>query len=99
MIAEEVNWEGLEVHTREAIWVCVKSQMVQIPSTVGGIEYHLEFAARELRIAGTPMTRKLCLRTSDYFVATSQDYLALVIQGQMIETGPWDRFIAVYERD
>ena len=99
MIADEVNWKGLEVHTREAIWVCAESKMVQVPYTVGGIDYQMEFAARELRIADVPTTRRLCLRTSDYFVATNQDYLALVIQGQMIETTPWDRFIEVYKRD
>ena len=98
MRADEVNWEGLEVHTREAIWVCVECKMVH-PCTAGGIDYHMEFAARELRIAGVPTTRKLCLRTSDYFIADNQDYLTLVIEGRMIETESWDDFIEAYERD
>jgi len=99
MIADEVNWEGLEVHTREAIWACVACKMVKIPFTSGGIEYHLKFEARELRIAGTPSSRTLCLRTSDYFVAENQDYLTSVVKGQMMETTPWDRSILVHKRD
>lgn len=99
MIADEVNWEHLEVHTREAIWVCVESKMVKVPCTVGGIEYHLKFEARELRIDGVPGSRTLCLRTSDYFVAENQGFLTDVIKGQMMETTPWDRSIPVYERD
>ncbi len=99
MIADEVNWKGLEVHTQEAIWVCVESEMVPVPLTAGGIDYHLEFVARELRIAGVPRTRKLRLRTSDYFVAENQGYLTSVIEGRMMATESWDDFIEVYKRD
>lgn len=99
MIADEVNWEGLEVHTKEAIWVCIECKLEKVPFTVGRIEYHMKFAARELRIAGVPTTRTLCLRTSDYFVATNLDDLTLVIKGQMMETTPWDRPIDVYKCD
>jgi hypothetical protein len=73
--------------------------MVDVPSTVGGIEYHMKFAARESRIAGVPTNRKLRLRTSDYFVADNQDYLTLVIEGRMMATESWDDFIEVYKRD
>jgi hypothetical protein len=99
MIADEVSWKDLEVHTREAIWVCVECKMVHVPCTAGGIDYHLEFAARELRISGVPTIRKLCLRTSDYFVATDQSYLTNAIRGRIMATESWDDFVEVYKRD
>lgn len=99
MRAEEINWEGLEVHTPEAIWACIECKMLQVPCTAGGIDYHMKFAARELRIAGVPTTRKLCLRTSDYFAVDNQGHLTLVIEGRMMTTESWDDFIEVYKTD
>jgi hypothetical protein len=101
MIAKEISWKGLEVHTREAIWVCVESRLMQVPGTVDGIDYLMEFVARDPHMEGIPATRKLCLRTSEYRVSEPDFlyFLKLVVDGQMMETTPWDRFIEVYERD
>jgi len=101
MRAEEISWKGLEVHTREAIWVCVDSRLEQVPGTVDGIDYLMKFEARDPHVEGTPATRKLCLRTSEYRVSEPEFlyFLKLVVEGQLIETTPWDRFKEVYERD
>jgi hypothetical protein len=101
MRAEEISWKGLEVHTHEAIWVCVECKLVQVPGTVDGIDYYMVFAARDPRVEGIPATRKLQLRTSEYRVSEPEflSFLKLVIEGQLIETTPWDRFKEVYERD
>jgi hypothetical protein len=73
--------------------------MEPVPLTPGGIDYRMEFAAREPRIAGVPTSRKLCLRTSDYFATGNEGYLELVVKGRIIQTRSWDDFVAVYERD
>ncbi len=101
MIAEEINWNGLEVHTREAIWVCVESRFDRVPLIVDGIDYHLTFEARDPHMEGIPETRKLQLRTSIYRVSEPEFlyFLKLVVKGEMMETTPWDRFKEVYEHD
>ena len=101
MKAEEISWKGFEVHTREAIWVCVESSVVQVPQTADGIDYLMEFAARDAHMEGIPTTRKLRLRTSEFRVSEPEFlyFLRLVVEGQLIETTPWDRFKEVYERD
>jgi hypothetical protein len=101
MVAEQISWKGREVHTPEAIWVCVESRMARVPGTVDGIDYFMEFAARETRKEGVPATRKLCLRTSEYRVSEPEFlyFLTLVVDGQMLDPTSWDQFKAVYERD
>jgi hypothetical protein len=99
MEAEELSWERYEVPTAQATWVCTKSRSQAVGSTADGIDYFLEFAAQNKRSADIPNTRKLQLRTSEYLVATDLSFLKLVVDGQMLETTPWDRFIEVYKRD
>ncbi len=100
MKAEEISWKRLEVHTREAIWVCVESRS-KLSGTVDGIDYFMEFAASDPHIDGIPATRKLQLRTSEYRVSEPNFlcFLKLVVEGQLMETTPWDRFKEVRERD
>jgi hypothetical protein len=61
----------------------------------------MEFAARDAHMEGIPTTRKLPLRTSEYRVSEPEFLylLRLVVEGQLIEPTPWDRFKEVYERD
>ena len=99
MEAEGLSWEGYEVSTAQATWVCTKSRSRAIASTVDGIDYFSEFTAQNRRSADIPDTRKLQLRTSEYLVGTDLSFLKLVVDGQMLETTPWDRFIEVYRRD
>jgi hypothetical protein len=105
MGAEDLNWEGYEVPTREATWVCTKSRSQLVgfttPTTVmpDGIDYFLEFSAQNKQSADIPDTRTLQLRTSEYLVGTDLPFLKLVVEGQMLETAPWDRLIEVYKRD
>jgi hypothetical protein len=105
MKADDLNWEGHEVHTPQATWVCTKSRSQAVgftsPTTLmtDGIDYFLEFSAQNKRSADIPDTRTLQLRTSEYLVATDLPYLKLVVDGQMLETATWDRFIEVHKRD
>lgn len=105
MEAEKLSWEGYEVLTPQATWVCTRSRSQVVgftsPTTFmpDGIDYFLEFSARNKRSADIPDTRTLQLRTSEYLVGTDLPYLKLVVDGQMLETATWDRFIEVYKRD
>ena len=105
MGADELSWEGYEVPTQQATWVCTKSRSRMVgftsPTTVmpDGIDYFLEFSARNRRSADVPDSRTLQLRTSEYLVGSDLPFLQLVVDGQMLETTPWDRFIEVYKRD
>jgi|SRR5271168_999085 len=105
MEAETLEWAGYEVQTAHATWVCTKSrpQLVGFtsPTTfkVDGIDYFLEFVAKNKKSADVPNTRTLQLRTSEYLAGTDRPFLDLVVDGQMLETSPWDRFIEVYKRD
>jgi hypothetical protein len=96
---EELSWEGYEVPTAQARWVCTKGRSLAVASTADGIDYFLEFSAQDKRYADVPDTRKLQLRTSEYLAGTDLSFLKLVVDGQMLETTPWDRFIEVYKRD
>jgi hypothetical protein len=97
----EMRWVGFEVDTSEARWVCVKC--IVPPSADGDrIEYVMEFEARGPRGDGVPATRQLRLRTSLFKVDCEPGFfgfLELVVQGQLIETNPWDRIKEAYERD
>lgn len=91
----KLSWVGFEVQTREATWVCVKSSETAT-LTMDGIEFNMEFAARNPRVEGIPATRMLRLRTLTIFKANEPDLLGLltgVVKGQLMETMPWDRFI------
>lgn len=105
MEAEKLSWEGYEVPTPQATWVCTRSSSHLVgftsPTTfmVDGIDYFLEFSARNKRSADIPDTRTLQLRTSEYLVGTDLPFLKLVVEGQMLETEPWDRSIEVYKKD
>lgn len=105
MEAEKLTWEGYEVATSQARWVCTKSRSQTVgftsPTTlmIDGIDYFLEFSARDKRSADIPDIRTLQLRTSEYLVGSDLPFLQLVVDGQMLETTPWDRFIEVYKRD
>jgi hypothetical protein len=100
MNAEDVNWKGYEVRTPEATWVCVESKCIE--SLGDRIDYDMEFSARGPSMTGTPDSRKLLLRTSAFKVCEEGGFLGflkLVVEGQLLETIPWDRFIEVYGRD
>ncbi len=99
MEAEWLSWKRYEVPTAQAAWVCTKSRSRAVASTVDGIDYFLEFTSQSKWSADIPDTRKLQLRTSEYLVGTDLAFLKLVVDGQMLETMPWDRFIEVYKRD
>ena|ERR1035438_4398564 len=107
MKAEERSWKGFEVLTHEARWVCVKSEGKQVQPTLqaispDGIDYFMGFEARDVQAEGVPATRTLQLRTSAFRVSSEPDfwdYLKLVVEGQMIKTTPWDRYIEVYKQD
>ena len=105
MEAEDLDWVGYEVQTPHATWVCAKSRAQLVgftsPATfkVDGIDYFLEFVASNKKSADIPDTRTLQLRTSVYLAGTDQRFLGLVVDGQMLESSPWDRFIEVYKRD
>ena len=107
MKAEERSWEGFEVSTHEARWVCVKSEGKEVQPlshsiSPDGINYFMEFEARDVQVEGVPATRTLQLQTSAFKVSLEPgfwDYLKLVVEGQMIETTPWDRYIEVQKRD
>jgi hypothetical protein len=100
---DQINWEGYEVPTREAVWVCVNcEEEPRKAEIVDAVDYLLEFDAREPTRLDVPKRRKLRLRTSRAALAHTpgfRDFLSLVISGQMNETDPWDRFKEVYERD
>jgi hypothetical protein len=103
MKAEERSWNGFAVSSAEATWVCIESRGVQTPGTSADrIDYFMVFAARDPRMDGVPATRKVQLRTSGFRVSEEPgffDFLKLVVEGQLLETTPWDRFKEVYERD
>jgi hypothetical protein len=99
MDAAKLSWEGYEVPTAQAVWACNKSRTQAVASTVDGIDYFLEFSAKSKQSTDIPDTRTLQLRTSEYLVCTDWPFLRLVVDGQMIETKPWDRYIEVYKRD
>jgi len=105
MGAEELSWEGYEVATPQAVWECTKSRSRVVgfisPTTfmVDGIDYFLEFSARDKRSSDIPGTRTLHLRTSEYLVGTDLPYLKFVVDGQMLKTEDWDQHIEVYKRD
>jgi hypothetical protein len=67
-----------------------------------GIDYFIEFSARNKRSAAAPDSRVLQLRTSSFSMSSDPQFLpflTLVVDGQMLETTPWDRFKEVYVRD
>ena len=102
MKAEDVAWPGYEVNTPEATWVCVESRSIPVPGTADGIDFLMEFAAGGPQLEGTPARRKLRLRTSSFRISEEPGFLGflrLVVDGQLLETSPWDRFIEVYRRD
>lgn len=105
MKAEKLDWTGYEVRTAHATWVCMKSrsEVVGFVSanaySVDGIDYFLEFVAKDKRSPEVPDARTLQLRTSEFLAGTDLPFLTLVVEGQMIESSPWDRFIEVYKRD
>ena len=105
MKADELSWKGYEVQTLQATWVCTKSRSQAVgftsPNTFmpDGIDYFLEFSAQDKRSADVPDKRTLHLRTSEYLVSTDLPFLKLVVDGQLLETSPWDRFTEVYKRD
>jgi len=105
MEAEKLSWEGYEVRTPQATWVCTKSRSQAVGFTSAttfmpdGIDYFLEFSAQNKRSADVPDIRMLQLRTSEYLVGTDLPFLKLVVDGQLLETTPWDRFKEVYKRD
>ena len=99
MGAENLSWEGYEVRTAAATWVCTTSRARPIPSTPEGIDYFLEFSAQDKRSSDIPDVRRLLLRTSEYLVRTNVAFLKLIVDGQMLETSPWDRFKEVFEKD
>jgi len=105
MEAEKLSWEGYAVHTAQGIWVCTKSRARAVGFTSAttfkpdGIDYFLEFSAQDKRSPDIPDSRTLQLRTSEYLVGTDLPFLKLVVDGQLLETTPWDRFKEVYQRD
>jgi hypothetical protein len=105
METEKLTWEGYEVATPQARWVCTKSRSRTVgftsPTTlmIDGIDYSLEFSARDKRSTDIPDIRMLQLRTSEYLVGSDLPFLQLVVDGQMLETTPWNRSIEVYKRD
>jgi hypothetical protein len=99
MKAEDLSWQGYEVRTPQAKWVCTKSISRAVELTPDGIDYFLEFSAEDKRSADIPDKRSLHLRTSVYLVGTDLPFLSLAVDGQMLETIPWDRFKEVYKRD
>jgi hypothetical protein len=105
MSAKQLSWEGYEVHAPEATWVCTRSLSKEVgftsptTSSVDGIDYFLEFSARNKRSDSAPSARTLQLRTSEYLVGTDLGFLKRVVHGQLLETNPWDRFKEVYKRD
>lgn len=105
MEGEKLTWKGYEVPTAHATWVCAKSRSQAVgftsPTTfsVDGVDLFLEFVAKNKKSADVPDTRTLQLRTSEYLVATDRPFLDLVVDGQMLASSPWDRFIEVYKRD
>jgi hypothetical protein len=66
---------------------------------VDGIDYFLEFSARNERSADIPDICTLQLRTSEYLVGTDLPFLKLVVDSQMLETTPWDRYTEVHKKD
>jgi len=105
MGATELSWEGYEVDTQEAAWVCTRSVFREVgfasPPTflVDGIDYFLGFSAPNKRSAKAPGARGLQLCTSEYLVGTDLGFLKLVVDGQLLQTTPWDRVKEVYRRD
>jgi hypothetical protein len=108
MSAKELSWVGHEVQTPEALWVCTRSLSKEVgftsPTTlsVDGIDYFLEFSARDKRAVGAPDVRKLQLRTSAFNVSHDPKFVAflgLVIDGQMLQTEQWDPIKEVYKQD
>jgi hypothetical protein len=99
---EEAIWLGYEVTTAQATWACTKCDSKYVSSKVDVIDYFMTFEARSPLSEGIPPTRNIQLRTSDFRIANEPDFtgfLSLVIEGQLLETEPWDRFVEVYERD
>lgn len=99
MSLEGLGWLGYEVRTVQANWVCTKSRPRAIAYTADGIDYFLEFSARNKQSDDVPDTRTLQLRTTESFAGTEPLFLRLVAEGQMLETEPWDRFMEVYKTD
>jgi hypothetical protein len=99
MEAEKLSWEGHKVSTSQTTWMCTKSRSQAVPFTADGIDYFLEFSAQNRPSHDIPDIRTLQLRTSEYLVATDLPFLKLVVDGQMLEAAPWDRFKEVYKRD
>jgi len=104
MEAEELSWEGYEVCTPQATWVCTKSRSQTVgcssPTLVlDGIDYFLEFSAQNKQSTDIPDTRTLQLRTSEFLIDENLPLLNLVVEGEMFETTPWDRFKEVYKED
>jgi hypothetical protein len=103
--AEKLGWVGYEVPTAQATWVCTKSRSQAVGFTSAttvmpdGIDYFLVFSAQNKWSADVPDTRTLQLRTSEWPVATELSFLRLVVDGQLLETSPRDRFKEVYKRD
>jgi hypothetical protein len=98
-MAEQFPWRGHKVHAAEAIWKCVRSRAVKTPNTPDGLDYYLDFIALEKRVSTAPDSRKLHLRTNGYLVLTEPWFVTLIVDGQMLETEPWDRFKEVHEKD
>ena len=105
MEAEELSWEGYEVCTPQATWVCMRSRSQPVgftsPTTLmpDGIDYFLDFTARNKKSDDIPDARTLQLRTSEYLIDENLPFLRLVVDAEMIETMPWDRYKEVYKRD
>lgn len=108
MEAGKLSWLGWTVDSPSATWVCTTScvrEFLQTSSNTfmpDGIEYDLEFSARNKVSEAVPDTRRLRVRTSSFKITSESDFLhhlSLVIDGQMLDDAPWDRFKEVYERD
>lgn len=99
-IAARWSWINCEAPAREATWVCTKSEYRELPSA-DGVEYLMEFEARNPHAEGLPSVRKITLHTSEFKMSEPGfiGFLSLAITGQLIETDPWDRFVKAYERD
>jgi hypothetical protein len=99
MAAESPKWDGYEVYATHARWVCIKSRAIAVPSTADGVDYLLVFSAHDKRFDDVPDTRTLQLRTSEFLIGTDWPFLKLVVDGELLDGKPWDRFKEICKRD
>lgn len=102
MASDERLWLGHAVHTPEARWVCIESKEVPVSSSPDAIDFYLTFAAHDPKTTHIPERRNLHLRTSSFKISEEPGFvgfLTLVVDGQMLQTTPWDRSIEIFEKD